>query len=120
MTPSTKALKFLAALALASLLVALTGTARAEPKLRVIKVAVTAKGVEPGSIHLKKGEPVELRVTRTTDETCATELVLPAYQVNVTLPLNTAVPIRFTPLKPGTLKYGCAMGMMISGVLVIE
>ena len=36
------------------------------------------------------------------------------------LPLNERVLVRFTPDKSGELRYGCAMGQMISGVLTVE
>jgi plastocyanin domain-containing protein len=87
---------------------------------RVVELTVTADGFEPGNVTVKKGEPIRLHVTRTTDETCATELVLPDYEIDQKLPLNTAVDIDFTPTKTGKLRYGCAMGMMISGVITVE
>jgi plastocyanin domain-containing protein len=34
--------------------------------------------------------------------------------------LNEPVKIAFTPKKAGELKYGCGMGQMISGVLLVE
>ncbi|HEY8208092.1 MAG TPA: cupredoxin domain-containing protein, partial [Myxococcaceae bacterium] len=61
-----------------------------------------------------------LRITRTTDETCAKDLILPDYNIEKELPLNKAVDVEFTPSKAGKLKYGCSMGMMIAGVLIVE
>lgn len=87
---------------------------------RVITLSVTEKGYEPTPITLKKDEPVKLVVTRTTDQTCATEVVMKEYNINTPLPLNTPVEIAFTPNKTGTLTYGCAMGQMISGVFMVE
>jgi plastocyanin domain-containing protein len=98
-------------------------TAEAAPspsKERVVEIKVTEKGFQPDPITLKKGEPVTLKVTRTTDNTCATEFVLDEHQLNQKLPLNETVAIRFTPAKTGELKYGCAMDKMISGRFVIE
>lgn len=95
------------------------GTAN-EASARVIKLEVTENGFEPSPIKLKKDEPVDLRVTRKTDKTCATELVMKDYNIDTELPLNQEVSIRFTPSKSGTLKYGCAMGQMISGRFVVE
>jgi plastocyanin domain-containing protein len=40
--------------------------------------------------------------------------------IDVKLPLNTPVEINFTPSKSGELRYGCAMGKMISGVFLVE
>lgn len=87
---------------------------------RVITLSVTEKGYEPTPITLKKDEPVKLVVTRKTEQTCATELVMKDYGINTPLPLNTPVEIAFTPNKSGTLTYGCAMGQMISGMFMVE
>jgi plastocyanin domain-containing protein len=87
---------------------------------RVIPLSVTEKGYEPSPITLKKGEPVKLVVTRKTEQTCATEIVMKDYGINTPLPFNTPVEIAFTPDKTGTLTYGCAMGQMISGAFMVE
>jgi len=38
----------------------------------------------------------------------------------VPLPLNKAVEVAWTPTKAGKVKFGCAMDMMVSGVLLVE
>ena len=85
-----------------------------------VDMKVTENGYEPSPIVLKKGEPVTLRITRTTDQTCATEIIIPGYGIETKLPLNETVEVNFTPKESGELKYGCAMGQMISGVFTIE
>ncbi len=90
------------------------------PKARVVEMKVTEKGYEPSPLTVKKGEPVKLVITRTTDSTCATEIIMPDYNINASLPLNKPVEVAFTPTKAGTLKYGCAMGMMIAGIIKVE
>jgi plastocyanin domain-containing protein len=87
---------------------------------RVITLSVTEKGYEPTPITLQKDEPVKLVVTRTTEHTCANELVMKDYGIDTPLPLNQPVEIAFTPTKTGTLTYGCAMGQMISGAFMVE
>jgi len=87
---------------------------------RTIALSVTEKGYEPSPVTLKQGEPVKLVLTRTTDHTCATEIVLEDYNINTPLPLNKPVEVAFTPNKSGKLVYGCAMGKMISGVFMVE
>jgi plastocyanin domain-containing protein len=87
---------------------------------RVVVMQVTKKGYEPSPLTLKRGEPVLLKVTRTTDRTCANEFVLDEHGLNVPLPLNQEVSIRFTPGKAGTLVYGCGMDKMISGKFLVE
>ncbi len=88
--------------------------------VRTVALTVTEQGYEPSPVTLKKGEPVKLVVTRKTDHTCATEVVMEEHGVNTPLPLNTPVEIQFTPSKSGELRYGCAMGKMISGVFLVE
>jgi plastocyanin domain-containing protein len=87
---------------------------------RVIQMKVTEDGYVPAKLEVKKGEPLELRVTRTTNETCATELIIEGTTINAPLPYNEEVTIRWTPEKTGQVKYGCHMDMMISGVLMVE
>jgi plastocyanin domain-containing protein len=124
----SKLIKPLLALAAAGMVLAQQGCSK-EPAAearkpgdapRVITLSVTEKGYEPSPLTLKKDEPVKLVVTRTTDHTCATEIIVKDYGINAPLPLNTPVEIAFTPNKTGTLTYGCAMGQMISGVFMVE
>jgi plastocyanin domain-containing protein len=93
---------------------------RAPSGERVVEIKVTDNGFEPSPITLKKGEPVTLNVTRTTDNTCATSFVLDEHQINQKLPLNQTVAIHFTPEKTGELTYGCAMQKMVSGRFVVQ
>lgn len=86
---------------------------------RTVRLAVTADGFSPANIRLQRGETVTLVVTRTTDETCAKEIVIPDYAVRKALPLGEPVAIELTPSKAGTVRYACGMDM-ISGVLVVE
>ena len=85
-----------------------------------VQMKVTDKGFEPANVTVKKGEPVTLVITRTTEQTCATEIVIDDYGIKTPLPLNKAVTVTFTPKKAGDLQYGCAMGKMIGGVLKVQ
>lgn len=117
---SARFLAPLVALTLA-LLSACTGAGAEGPGPLVSRVAmsVTEKGFEPKNIQVKKGEPVTLIITRKTETTCATEIVIDEHKIKTPLPLNKPVTITFTPSKSGTLKYGCAMNKMIGGVITI-
>lgn len=84
-----------------------------------IELTVTKDGFEPKEVRVKAGQPVTLAVTRKTDRTCATELVLKEYGINQKLPLNETVHIQFTPNQSGQLTYACAMDM-IKGTIVVE
>lgn len=87
---------------------------------RSIEMKVTEDGFQPGNVTLKKGEPVKFIVTRVTDATCATELLIADTDIKAELPLNKPVEIAWTPTKAGQVKFGCAMDMMVSGMLLVE
>ena len=104
-----------------------TTTAPAKTELdskgrRVVELAVTDKGFEPSPVKVKAGQPLLLKVTRKTEKTCATEIVIDELgdKSKTDLPLNTTVEIDFTPSKAGEVKYGCAMDKMVAGVLLVE
>jgi plastocyanin domain-containing protein len=84
-----------------------------------VKITVTRNGYEPWRVQARKGVPLTLVVTRTTDETCATEVVLPEYGIDRKLPLNEPVTITFTPDRTGELRYACAM-KMFQGVIDVR
>lgn len=87
---------------------------------RVVELKVTEDGFVPGNVTLKKGEPVKFVVTRTTDATCATDLLISGTDIKAALPLNKPVEIAWTPTQAGQVKFGCAMDMMVSGMLLVE
>jgi plastocyanin domain-containing protein len=84
------------------------------------KVVVTADdhGFTPSSVEVKKGAPVELVFTRTTEDTCATEVVFPELSVKKELPLKTPVSITVPTGEARTLAFQCGMGMYKSKVVV--
>lgn len=89
----------------------------AEPK--TVALAVTDAGFVPAQVEVRKGQPVVLLVTRTTDATCAREIVIPGAHVRQELPLNQEVRVSFTPDKKGDLRYACGMDM-IAGTLKVQ
>jgi plastocyanin domain-containing protein len=86
---------------------------------RTIEMSVTSDGFVPAEVAVKKGEKVRLAITRKTDKTCATEIVVKDYKIHKPLPLNKTVYVELTPTKTGKVRYACGMDM-ISGVLVVE
>lgn len=84
-----------------------------------VAISVTEEGFVPKEIHVKAGQPVTLAVTRQTDRTCATELVLKEYGINRKLPLKETVRISFTPKNAGQLTYACGMDMF-KGIITVE
>ena len=87
---------------------------------QTVEMKVTDKGFEPANVAVKKGQPLTLVITRTTEKTCATDIVIDDYGIKTALPLNEAVKVSFTPKKAGQLKYGCAMNKMVGGVLSVQ
>ncbi len=88
------------------------------PPLRM-DVKVTKKGFEPQTIDVKRGQPLLLTFTRTEAQTCAKEVIFDDPPVKAELPLDKPVSVAFTPQKTGELKFGCAMGKMIWGKVVV-
>jgi plastocyanin domain-containing protein len=83
---------------------------------REIQVAVTEKGFEPSEIHVKKGEAVVLAITRRTDKTCATEVMIDDGEARTALPLDQTVRIDLGEVRADT-KFACGMDM-IRGTVV--
>ena len=84
-----------------------------------VSMAVTDNGFVPSRVKASKGEKVRLVVTRTTDSTCAKEIVIKEEGINQALPLNKAVTVEFTPTKAGEIRYACGMDH-VSGVVFVN
>jgi len=84
-----------------------------------IHVRATKNGFEPWKVQATRGKPLTLVLTRTTDETCATEIVIPEAGIEKALPLGEPVTITFTPQRTGELRYSCAM-KMFQGVIDVR
>jgi plastocyanin domain-containing protein len=85
---------------------------------RKIEVAVDGNGFEPTAIEAKAGEPLILAFKRTSDKTCATEVVFPELKIRKPLPLGQVVEIRFTPQAHQTITFTCGMNMYKGSVVV--
>ena len=86
----------------------------------VYKLTVTEKGFEPSTLKVKANTPVTLKITRKTNATCAREIVIPTKDIKVDLPLDKEVSVQINTLAKGEVKFGCAMNMMFSGVMIVE
>ena len=94
------------------------GSAGAESTGGPIAITADDKGFKPSSVKLKKGVPATLVFTRTSDDTCATEVVFPQLDIKKDLPKGQAVSINVPTDKEQTLTFQCGMGMYKSSVVV--
>ena len=83
-----------------------------------VKVTADEKGFSPSSVSFKKGEKASLVFTRTSDETCATEVVFPELNIKKDLPKGKPVTIDVPTDKEQKLTFQCGMGMYKSAVVV--
>ncbi len=83
------------------------------------RLTVDGGGFHPGSLTIPAGKPITLVVTRTSDNTCAKEIVFPSLNETRRLPSNQPVEIRIPPQDKGTLAFACGMDMY-HGKLVVQ
>ena len=116
---------FLAFAAVLTLAVGLSASASEGPAkamkdaVQVVELSVTNEGFVPSQVTVKAGTPVKLVVTRRTDRTCATEIVMKDLGVKEQLPLDKPVTVNIPPKAAGNYRYACGMDM-IAGVLKVE
>jgi plastocyanin domain-containing protein len=87
--------------------------------VQVVELSVTSKGFEPALVTVKRGSPVKLVVTRKTERTCATEIVMKDFGVNQPLPSGKSVSVVVNPKGPGQYRFACGMDM-VAGVLKVQ
>jgi len=84
-------------------------------------VVADARGFTPSSLTLAAGSKCETRdvtFTRTSDDTCARDVVFPELSIKQPLPLNQPVVIKVPVDAPRTLTFQCGMDMYRSSVVV--
>lgn len=77
----------------------------------VVQMTISDDGVSPMAIAAKQGEPLRIAITRTTNSTCITHVVVRDYGINQAIPLNKTVNIDITPKATGKVRVACGMGM---------
>ena len=82
-----------------------------------IEITVDAVGYHPSEAGAPAGKPVRLVFTRTTEDGCGQELVVPSLGIKKDLPLNQPVPIDLTMPASGKLAFTCGMDMMHGAVI---
>ena len=106
---------FLSAVAIA---LPLAGRAQATKAPRTVEMTLTDDGVAPAEVKATKGEPLRLAITRKTNATCITQLVVQDYGINQPLPLNKTVFVDITPKAAGKVRFMCGMGMNFATMVV--
>lgn len=84
-----------------------------------LEVKVDGTGYHPDTLHAKAGKPVRLMVTRTSDEGCGQQLVVPSLHLKYELPLNQPVAVDVSMPPSGALAFTCGMDMY-KGSIVAE
>lgn len=83
-----------------------------------LRVSFTEKGFQPSSFPVRLNVPVQITFVRQTDDLCATDVLIPEYNIKRELPLNQPVVIELTPKKTGEIVFVCGM-MAFKGTLVV-
>ena len=94
-----------------------SATLAADGKQRVA-IRADDKGFTPSSVTVKKGQPAVLVFTRTTDDTCAKEVVFKEINLKKELPLNQPVEVEVPTADARSLAFTCGMGMFKGSVVV--
>lgn len=98
---------------------AVSGASDKSPE-QVVKVQVTEAGFGPPQIKVKSGSHVILKVTRTTEQTCATEIQIKEKKIKQKLDVKgKEESIDLGVLKKGDIRSACGMDM-ISGHIIAE
>lgn len=84
--------------------------AEASPGVQPARVEVGSDGFRPARIALGTNRTLVFR--RTTDATCATEVVFPTLEIEKPLPLNTDVTIELPAALDREVTFQCGMGML--------
>lgn len=87
-----------------------------------LRVVADEHGFSPQSLPLPRGgagTTAAVTFVRTTDKTCATEVVFPELSIKKELPLEKAVVIDVPVDRARTLTFQCGMGMY-KGALVVN
>lgn len=93
-------------------------SSQVRPKTQTARIEITKSGYQPASIRLRRGIAARITFLRTTDATCATQVVFPDYGIRRDLPLDQTVVVSITPRNAGEFAFACGMNMMRGKLIV--
>ena len=76
-------------------------------------------GFQPASIVVKAGRPVRLSFTRLETSACGEEVIIPAFDQRVQLPVGQTIKVELTPRQPGEYEFTCDKNVC-RGKLIVE
>jgi plastocyanin domain-containing protein len=85
------------------------------------RIVADGHGFTPNSIAVPRGAPgskATLTFVRTSDKTCATEVVFPELNVEKPLPLDVPVSLEVPSDAARTLHFQCGMAMFKGSLLI--
>jgi plastocyanin domain-containing protein len=92
--------------------------AQRRPRAQRVTVTLTeSDGYKPDSFTLRRGVLAKVTFIR-HGEGCGDVIVIPAYGVHRSLPLDTPVVITFRPRRTGTFTFACGMNMYKGQIIV--
>lgn len=83
-----------------------------------LRVEAGEDGFSPATVAVAKGQKLTLDFVRTSQNTCATEVVFPELQIEKKLPLAETVAIEIPTGEARTLAFQCGMGMYKSKIVI--
>jgi plastocyanin domain-containing protein len=83
-----------------------------------VNITADEKGFSPTEVRATKGAPLSLIFTRTSDNTCAREVVFPELKVRRPLPLNQPGAIAMPTDGDRTYRFQCGMAMWEGSVVI--
>lgn len=81
-------------------------------------ITADEKGFTPTEVYAPKGAPLTLLFTRTSDNTCADEVVFPELKIRRPLPLHETVAVALPTEVAHTYKFQCGMAMWQGNIVV--
>ncbi|NUP12182.1 MAG: cupredoxin domain-containing protein [Polyangiaceae bacterium] len=89
------------------------------PGAKEVAISVDAKGYHPAEVSAPAGKPVRLLFTRSSDDGCGQQLVVPEQKIRKDLPLKEPVAVDLTMPASGKVRFTCGMDMY-EGAVVVE